>query len=83
MERFWNINLLCIPCNYEITGELTLKQNETRKVVEEGERREEEGKKEGWRVAEGKRAGTLTTRLVRCKDGMLRPKKSLLKGRQK
>lgn len=44
----------------------------------------QEGGEEGDKcVTRGRRAGTLTTRLVRCKDGMLRPKKSLSKGRQK
>lgn len=46
----------------------------------EGQEDGEEGDK---CVTRGRRAGTLTTRLVRCKDGMLRPKKSLSKGRQK
>lgn len=42
------------------------------------------GREEGDKcVTRGRRAGTLTTRLVRCKDGMLRPKKSLSKGRRK
>lgn len=40
------------------------------------------GREEGDKcVTRGRRAGTLTTRLVRCKDGMLRSKKSLSKGR--
>jgi len=47
-------------------------------------RKEGVGREEGDKcVTRGRRAGTLTTRLVRCKDGMLRPKKSLSKGRRK
>lgn len=64
----------------EITGQLEWKQRT-------GEGREEwegAGREEGDKcVTRGRRAGTLTTRLVRCKDGMLRSKKSLSKGRQK
>lgn len=58
----------------EIEGQLLLKQRRWR-GEEKGERggEGEEGDK---CVTRGRRAGTLTTRLVRCKDGMLRQKKS-------
>lgn len=64
----------------KITGQLEWqpRTGEGREEWEGGGAGREEGDK---CVTRGRRAGTLTTRLVRCKDGMLRSKKSLSKGR--